>query len=362
MVMPHAMALISVAFPPALRARALGVFSSVTGLGTLGGPLVGGAITQGLDWQWIFWVNVPLGALLIPLAARRIPESTAAARRLDFGGLALVAAGVLGLVWGLVRAGAVGWTSAEVTGALVTGAVLMAAFIVWELRTREPMLPMGFFRSAAFSAGNASGFLLYASLAGSAFFLAQFLQVTLRFGPLGAGVRLAPWTASVFVFSWFAGAMVNRVGERVLIVGGLALQAAGFGWISLIADPGLDYPAMVAPLVITGFGTALATPATQNCVISAVPRTAIGAAAGVFNTLRQLGSTFGIAILAAVFASYGSYASPQAFNRGFVPAAGVAAGLSVAAAIAGCWAPRNRAARTPTPEPQRQEPVLQPQV
>jgi EmrB/QacA subfamily drug resistance transporter len=349
MIMPHAMALLSVVFPPAQRAKALGIFSSVTGLGTLGGPLVGGAITEGLNWQWIFWLNVPIGLLLIPLVRGRIEESTGTARTLDFGGLVLVTTGAFGLVWGLVRGNVVGWASLEAGGTLVAGALLMIAFIAWELRAREPMLPMRFFRSAGFSAGNAAGFLLYGALFGAAFLLAQFLQVTLRYGPLGAGLRLAPWTVTVFAVSALAGAMVNRIGERPLIVIGLTMQAAGFGWIALIASPDLSYPAMVVPLVVAGCGVSLAMPAAQNSVIGSVPHPAVGTAAGVFNMLRQLGGTFGIAILAAVFAGSGSYASPHAFSDGFTPAMGVAAGLSLAAAIAGLWIPRRRSPEKPMP-------------
>jgi EmrB/QacA subfamily drug resistance transporter len=347
MIMPHAMALLGVAFPPAQRAKALGVFSSVTGLGTLGGPLVGGAITQGLAWQWIFWLNVPLGLVLIPLARARIPESTGTARSLDFGALALVTTGALGLVWGLVRGNLAGWASLEAGGSLAAGAVCMIAFVGWELRTREPMLPMRFFRSAAFSAGNASGFLLYGSLFGAAFLLAQFLQITLQYGPLDAGIRMAPWTFTVFFVAAIAGALVNRVGERPLIVVGLTLQAAGFGWIALIAGPYVDYRALITPLVVAGCGVSMAMPAAQNAVIGSVPPPSMGTAAGVFNTLRQLGGTFGIAILAAVFAGSGSYASPHAFSAGFTPAMGVAACMSLAAAIAGLWTPRRRSTKAP---------------
>jgi len=351
MIMPHAMALISVVFPPVQRAKALGIFSSVTGLGTLGGPLVGGAITQGLDWQWIFWLNVPIGLLLIPLIKRRIKESTGTARGIDFGGLVLVTTGALGLVWGLVRGNAVGWASLEVSGTLAAGVLLIIAFVAWELRAREPMLSMRFFRSAAFSAGNIAGFLLYGGIYGAVFFLAQFLQTTLHYGPLGAGIRLAPWTVTVFVVSWFAGTMVNRIGERPLVAIGLVMQAVGFGWIALIASPDLDYVTMIAPLLVAGCGVSLAMVAAQNVVIGAVPPQSVGAAAGVFNTLRQLGGTLGIAILAAVFAGFGSYASPQAFNNGFVPAIGVAAGLSLLGAIAGLWTPGRRAPETPMPSP-----------
>jgi MFS family permease len=311
MIMPHAVALLSVAVAPEQRAKALGVFSSVTGVGILGGPLIGGAITQGLDWQWIFWLNVPIGVVLLPLCRARLQESTGAARKLDYGGLVL--------------------------GVLVT-----IAFVVWEIRTPEPMLPMRFFRAPAFSAGNAVGFLLYGCSVGGTFFLAQYLQTTMLQGPLGAGIRLIPWTAAVFVVSPIAGSLVNRTGERVL-----TMMAAGFGWIAFVARPDVNYAVLIAPLLLAGCGISLAMPSAQNAVIGAVPPAAVGAAAGTFNTMRQFGGTFGIAIVAAVFAGSGSYASPQAFNDGFVPAIAVAACLSLAAAIAGLWTPGRPARPAP---------------
>lgn len=357
MIMSHAMGLLSFAFPPAQRGKALGIFSSVTGLGTLGGPLVGGVITQGLDWHWIFWLNVPIGVVLLPLVNIRIEESTGSPRSTDVGGLILVTTAAFGLVWGLVRGATAGWASLEVSGALAGGALLTIAFITFELRAPEPALPMGFFRSRVFSAGNAVGFLLYGALFGAVFLLAQFMQVTLGYGPLDTGLRMAPWTATVFIVAPIAGSLVNQLGERVLIFAGLCLQAVGFGWIAVIASPGLYYPEMIAPLFVAGCGISLAMPGTQNAVIGAVPRTAVGTASGIFNTFRQLGGTFGIAIAAAVFAGSGSYLSPKAFSDGFTPAMVVAAGMSVVAAVAGLWTPGSHSTDAPAPSPK--EPVLQ---
>jgi len=352
MIMPHAMALLSAAFPPSRRARALGFFSGVTGLAVLGGPMVGGAVVQGLAWQWIFWLNVPIGVVLIPLAARRIGESRGEGARIDAGGVLLVTGAALGLVWGLVRGNTAGWGSPEVTGTLAVGAALLAAFVAWERRAREAMLPMRLFRSRAFSAGNAAGFGMYASIFGAAFFLAQFFQTALHYGPLAAGLRLAPWTVTLSLVAPVAGAWAGRIGERTLIAGGLTMQAAGFVWIALAARSGAGYPALVAPLVVAGCGVSMAMPAAQNAVINAVPPAAIGQASGTFNTLRQLGGTFGIAVLAAVFTGSGSYASAGTFRNGFVPATAVAAGLSLAAALTGLWLPGRRpAAPVPAPEP-----------
>jgi MFS family permease len=233
------------------------------------------------------------------------------------------------VVWGLVRGNQAGWGSLEVVTTLVAGFLLAVAFVAWERRARVPMLPLRFFRSRAFSAGNAAGFLFFASLYGSAFFLARFLQTALGYGPLGAGLRLLPWTAMLFVSAPLAGVLVNRVGERTLIVGGLLLQAGAFAWIGLIARPGLTYPELIAPLLIAGFGAA-AIPAGQNAVVSSVAAAEIGKASGAFNMLCYLGGVFGIVVLVAVFAHTGNFRSTQAFSEGFALPIGACASLSLA--------------------------------
>ena len=358
MIMPHAMALLSAAYPPQKRAKALGIFSGVTGLAILGGPMIGGAVVQGLSWPWIFWLNVPIGLVVIPLARRKIDESRGRAARLDAGGVVLVTAAALGLVWGLVRGNTAGWGSAEVLGALAVGVAATVGFVAWERRTPEPMLPMRLFRSRSFAAGNAAGFAMYASIFGAAFFLTQYFQTAWHYGPLG-GLRLAPWTVTLSLVAPVAGALAARVGDRALITTGLSLQAAGFVWIAFVAREHLGYAAIVAPLVLAGCGVSMAMVAAQNCVIGAVPPAEIGKAAGTFNTLRQLGGTFGIAILAAVFTSTGSYASARAFGAGFVPAAQVAAGLSLAGAVAGAFVPSRRRAPSVSTGPAAPTPVLQ---
>ncbi|KAA9157605.1 DHA2 family efflux MFS transporter permease subunit [Amycolatopsis acidicola] len=339
MVMPLAFSLLSAAFPPAQRGKALGLFSGVSGLATLGGPLVGGAIVQGLAWQWIFWLNVPIGLLLIPLARTRIPESRGAAARLDFGGLLLAGVGALGIVWALVHANTDGWGTPGVLVPLIAGAVCVAGFVEWERRVPEPMLPMRLFTSRAFAAGNFAGFLLYASIFGSAFFFAQFFQAGLRYSPLEAGLALVPWTVTLSLVAPIAGARMNRIGERRLLVAGMTLQAAGFGWIALVASTTTAYVSLVPPMVLAGVGVSMAMPAAQNAVIGAVPPPMIGKASGTFNTLRQLGGTFGVVILSAVFTSAGGFGSATDFGHGFARAIAVGAGLSLAAAIVGLWIP-----------------------
>jgi predicted MFS family arabinose efflux permease len=226
------------------------------------------------------------------------------------------------VAWGLVRGNNAGWSSFEVEASLVIGVLLLVAFIGWEVRARVPMVPMRFFRSRVFSASNAIGFLLFASLYGNNFFLAQFLQAAQGYGPLASGLRLLPSTAMLFVIASISGSLVNRLGERSLIVGGLLLQAGGLAWIAFIARPDLIYTGLVVPLIVAGIGVSMAMPAAQTAVVSAVAPNEIGKASGIFNMLRFLGGVFGVAIPAAVFAGVGGYGSPQAFSHGFVPAMG----------------------------------------
>jgi EmrB/QacA subfamily drug resistance transporter len=342
LMLPLALTLLSAAFEPAQRGRALGIFSSVTGLALITGPVVGGTIAGGLSWQWIFWLNVPIGLLVIALVLLRVPESFGPRTALDITGLLLVSGAALGLVWGLVRGNQVGWGSFEVVATLLVGIGLVIAFVAWEQHTRAPMVPMRLFRSRAFSSGNAANFLLFASINGAVFFMAQFLQTAQGYGPLAAGLRLLPWTATLFVVAPITGTLVNRVGERGLIVVGLLLQAVGMAWIALIARPDLPYPELVTPLIVAGCGASMAIPATQNAVINAVTSDEVGKASGTFSMLRQLSGVFGVAILAAVFAGIGSFRSARAFSDGFASAISVAAALSLVGAIAGLVLPSRR--------------------
>ena len=329
LVMPAAVALLAGAFPAERRGAALGVFTALTGLAVVGGPVVGGAVTEGLAWQWIFWLNVPIGAVLVPLGYAKITESRGPRTRPDLAGLVLVSAGLFGIVWGLIRSSTAGWASAEVVATLAAGAALTAAFVVWEARATEPMVPLRLFADRTFSAANATVFLLTASLFGAVFFLAQYLQVTLGVSPLGAGLRFLPWTLTLFVVAPAAGRLADRIGERSLLSLGLGLQATGLGWVALTVANGDGYPAAVPALVIAGCGTSMALPASQNAVMNSVRPSEVGAASGVFTTARQLGGVFGVAVAAAVFAARGSYADAEAFRTGVGPALAVAAGLSL---------------------------------
>jgi EmrB/QacA subfamily drug resistance transporter len=353
LVMPLAMALLSGAFPGQERARALGIFSGVTGFALIAGPAMGGALTESLGWQWIFWINVPIGGVALLMISTRLRESFGPKAPLDFPGLALVAAAAFAWVWALLRGNAAGWSSAEVATALVCGVVLSAAFIGWEMRARAPMLPMRLFRARAFSSGILASFLFYAAMYGVLFMLPQLLQNALGNGPLGAGLRLLPWTATLFVTAPVAGAMVNRVGERTLVVIGLLMQAIGLGWIACIVAPGIPYSSMVAPLILAGVGVSMAMPAVQNAVLSSVAVVEMGKASGIFNMGRFLGGVFGVALLVAAFSASSPGSSPADFTAGFAAAVTVSAVLSLGGAVAGCWLPsraRMIAALTPTRE------------
>ena len=343
-ILPLGLALLSAAFPADKRGAAIGIFSAITGIAVATGPLVGGAVVEGIDWQWIFWVNVPIGLAAVPLVLAKMPESFGPDTGLDLRGLALVTLAGLATVWGLVRGNEVGWGSAEVITSLAAGAALTVAFVAWERRAREPMLPLALFRSRPFAAGNTAIFLTFASLFGAVFFFAQLLQTGLGYGPLDTGLRLLPWTATFITIAPVAGALADRIGERPLMVAGLSLQGLGMAWVALIADPSMSYAQLLAPFVVAGVGVSMAIPAAQNSVVASVPDAALGKAAGANSMMRELGGVFGIAIAVAVFAAAGSYASPQAFVDGFAPATAVGAAFALIGAVVGLALPGRRRA------------------
>jgi EmrB/QacA subfamily drug resistance transporter len=347
LVMPLAMAILSGAFAREERARALGIFSGITGCALIIGPAVGGFITEILGWRWIFWINLPIGMIAIALVLARLRESFGPRAAPDIPGLVIVAVAALALVWGLLHGNLTGWTSARVISPLAAGMLFAAAFVAWELRAGTPMVPMRLFQSRAFSSGVAASFLFYAAMYGVLFLLPQFLQTTLGYDPLGVGLRLIPWTATLFVTAPIAGAVVNRFGERRLVVAGLLMQAIGLGWIAAIIAPGVAYSNMIAPLVLAGVGVSMAMPAAQNAILSSVAAAEIGKASGVFNMGRFLGGMFGIAALVAVFSGKGSVDSPEAFSSGFAAALSVASALSLLGAVAGLWLPASHRAALP---------------
>jgi EmrB/QacA subfamily drug resistance transporter len=341
-VTPLTLTILSAAVSPEKRGVALGAWGGIGGLAVAIGPLVGGAVVEGISWQWIFWLNVPIGLVLIPLAYFRLQETYGPATRLDLPGLTLASTGLFGIVWGLVRGNAVGWSSPEIVGSLAIGALLTTAFVLWEIRTPAPMLPMRFFRNRAFSAANAASLFMFFGMFGSIFLLAQFLQTVQGYGPLDAGLRILPWTAMPIFVAPIAGALSDRVGGRPLMALGLALQAIGLGWLAAVSTPTVPYAELVPAFVVSGIGMALFFAPVANVVLSAVGPREEGQASGANNAIRELGGVFGVAVLASVFSSYGGYESGQAFVDGLVPAVWVGAVVVALGAVAALFIPRKR--------------------
>jgi EmrB/QacA subfamily drug resistance transporter len=333
-VLPLTLTILSAAVPAERRGLALGAWGGISGLAVAIGPLVGGAVVQGISWQWIFWLNVPIGLALIPLAALRLKESRGPNDALDLPGVGLASVGLFGIVWGLVRGNQVGWGSPEIVGALVLGSAVLALFVLWELLTKEPMLPLRFFRNRTFTAANVASLLMFFGMFGSIFLLAQFFQTVQGYSPLQAGLRILPWTAMPIFVAPIAGALSDRIGGRPLMVTGRGLQAAGLAWIAAVSTPTVAYSALVVPFILSGIGMALYFAPVANVVLSSVRREEEGQASGANNAIRELGGVFGVAVLASVFAHYGGYRTGQTFVDGLIPALYVGAGFVAAGAVA----------------------------
>jgi EmrB/QacA subfamily drug resistance transporter len=333
-VTPLTLTILSAAVPAERRGLVLGAWGGISGLAIAIGPLVGGAVVEGISWQWIFWLNVPIGLALIPLAALRLRESRGPNDSLDLPGLGLASAGLLGLVWGLVRGNQVGWASPEIVGTLAGGAAVLALFVLWELRARAPMLPLRFFRNRSFTAANVGSLLMFFGMFGSIFLLAQFFQTVQGYSPLAAGLRILPWTVMPIFVAPLAGALSDRIGGGPLMATGLALQATGLAWLAAVGSPTTAYSAFVAPFIVSGLGMALYIAPVANVVLSSVRPEEEGQASGTNNAIRELGGVFGVAVLASVFAHYGGYGSGQTFVDGLQPAIYAGAGVVAVGALA----------------------------
>ncbi len=339
LVTPLTLTLLSEAFPAGRRGVALGIWSGISGLGVALGPVVGGAVVDGFSWHWIFWLNVPIGLVVVPLALLRLAESRGPASRVDLPGLALASAGLFGIVYGLVRANALGWTSTTVLTSLLGGAAFLAGFVAWERRSSAPMLLLHFFRSRAFSATNAVSLAMYFGMFGSIFLLAQYFQIVQHYSPLQAGLRTLPWTAMPILVAPVAGILSDRIGSRPLMFTGLALQAAGLGWLVAVLAPTTPYTSVIGPFVLAGAGMAMVFAPAANAVLASVRPSQAGQASGATNAIRELGGVLGIAVLASVFTATGSYASPALFVAGLRPAVVVGAVVLAAGALAALVVP-----------------------
>jgi EmrB/QacA subfamily drug resistance transporter len=348
-VMPLGLTLLTSTFPVDRRGAVVGIWGGVAGLGVASGPLVGGVVTEGLDWHWIFWVNVPLGIAAVVAILRVMPETYGPHTRLDPLGM-VTASGAMGaLVWGVLRAPDSGWGSTEVLVALGLGVLLLAAFLVWETVVPEPMVPLSLFRSRAFSAAAGTQFLMSASIFATAYVTSQYFQISRGDSPLGTGLRFLPWTMTPLLIAPVAGKLVDRIGARALAVPGLVLQAVGFVWLLHEAHTHASYGAFVAPFVLAGVGISLALPAPSAAGLNAAPPPLLGRAAGVLNTVQQIGQATGVAVVTVVFEAHGSLSSPSEMLSGYEPALVTAATISLLGALTALGISRHRSSGAATP-------------
>ena len=330
---PLTLTILSAAVPKERRAVALGLWGAVGGLAIAIGPLVGGAVAEGLAWQWIFWLNVPIGLIAIPLSLYFLTETYGPKQRLDLPGLAIITAGLFSLVYGLVRGNDLGWDDPQIVATLALGVVGILAFVGWEARTREPMLPLRLFRSRTFSAANGVSLLMYFGMFGSIFLLAQFFQVVQHYSPFQAGLRTLPWTLMPIFAAPTAGILSTRTGTRPLIVTGMVFQSVALFWLSAIVTPTVDYALIVPAFILAGIGMGFYFGPMANVVLSAVRPEEEGKASGANNAIREIGGVFGIAVLAAIFAANGSYLTGQAYVDGMLPALRIGAVVVAVGAV-----------------------------
>ena len=346
-VTPLTLTMVSEAFPPEKRGAALGIWGGISGLGVALGPFVGGAIVEGIAWQWIFWLNVPVGIALVPLAARYLTESHGPDKALDLGGMALAGAGLFGITFGIIRGGSLGWTSTTVLASLGVGVALLAAFLRWERGRREPMLPLRFFRSRSFSATQALSFAMFFGTFGSIFLLSQYFQTAQGLGPFEAGARTLPWTAMPMFVAPIAGLLSDRVGTKPLMFTGMLLQAGGLAWLTAILEPTTSFSSLIVPFAMAGGGMALVFPTAAATVLASVRPIEAGKASGANNAIREVGGVMGVAVLASVFAANGGYESPQAFTDGVGAALPVAVVMLAIAAVLALLVPGRRRDQAP---------------
>lgn len=326
-IVPLSLTLLGAAVPPKMRDVAIGLWGGVNGLGVAVGPVVSGAVVQGLAWQWIFWINVPLGVAVLPIMWRTLRESHGSERTLDPIGLVLSATGIFALTWGITRSDSHGWSSGQTLGMMIAGVVLIVAFLLWQARTRTPMMPLRLFRIRAFAFLNLAALTWTFGVFGSVFLLAQFFPDVQGFGPLAAGVRAMPWTmlpmvtAPVFTF------LIGKLGAKLIVSSGLAMQAIALAWLALVTGVHVPYTTLLPSFLLGGAGLGMSLAPMATVVLSSTPEGDHGKASGINNTVRELGIALGIAVLAAVFAAKGGYGSPQTFVNGLVPALWVGAAV-----------------------------------
>jgi EmrB/QacA subfamily drug resistance transporter len=334
-VLPLSLTILTAAFPIERRGMIVGIYGGLAGFAVAMGPIVGGVVTQSIDWHWIFWINVPIGVVAVLLGVRLLPESYGARERLDLVGVALITAGVASVVWALSRASNVGWSSTEVVGTLVAGAALLVVFVAWESSVREPMVPPALFAARDFAIGNITTFLMSGAIFAGGLLVTEEFQLARHYSPVGAGLHLLPFFATPMLVSPLAGALSDRIGRRPIIVVGLGLLTAGFVWVAWRGSLRTSWIELVIALLIAGVGISMALPTVPTAVLSAVPAQDMGKASGINYMAQRFGAVFGVAIGSTVFATYGGLASPAAVTAGFKPALWACAVFAGLAALTG---------------------------
>ncbi len=347
-IMPLSLTLLAGAVSERLRPLAIGIWGGVAGLGVAVGPLVGGAVVEGFSWEAIFWLNLPVGIISIPLALYALPNSLGDKLRADVVGVLLVGLGVLALVFGIVRGNPTGWGSIEVLGSLTAGAVLVAAFIWWELRTPSPLLPLRLFRDRSFSVANIVGLTFSFGSFGAIFILIQFLQIVQGYSPLGAGIATTPWTMAPMIIAPLAGIFAPRVGTRTFIIIGLIFQATGLFWLALTMAADTAYLTMLPAFIMSGIGMGLVFAPISTAVLATMRDVDRAKASGTNSTVREIGVALGIATLTSVFVGAGGELTPTGYVHAAIPAVFVGAGALALAAVAAFALPSGRAPRTMT--------------
>jgi EmrB/QacA subfamily drug resistance transporter len=344
-LMPLSLTLLAGSVAPRLRPLAIGIWGGVAGLGVALGPLIGGSVVQGWNWQAIFWINVPVGVISVPLVLIALPNSFGAKLRADVVGLVLVGLGVLGIVFGIVRGNDAGWHSFEVLGSLIAGGVLLALFLFWETRTPAPLVPLGLFRDRSFSIANVVGFGFSFGMFGSVFILIQFLQVVKGASPLDAAIQTTPWTMAPMIVAPLAGIIAPRVGTRILITVGLACQSIALFWLALTMSATVSYTTMLFPFILAGIGMGLVFSPSSTAVLATMAEKDRAKASGVNSTLREIGVALGIAVLTAVFTGANGQLTPTGYVSAAIPAVLVGASVVAVTTIFSLALPAGRLAQ-----------------
>jgi EmrB/QacA subfamily drug resistance transporter len=345
-ILPLSLTILTEAFPAERRAAVYGIYGGLAGLAVASGPIVGGAVTEGLDWHWIFWINVPIGIAAGVLSLRLLPDTFGPRTPLDLGGVGLITIALVGIVWALVRGNDAGWTSAEIAATFAVGAAALVGFVIWEARVAHPMLSLQLLRIPAFAAGNAASFFAMGSISAGAFLTTQYFQFGLGYSPLQTGLRLLPFFGTPMIIAPLAGRFAGRLGLRPVIVAGLALLGGGFVWVAIVASLHPSYVELVIALAIAGVGVSMTLPTVPAAVFGAVDPAQMGKASGTNSMVQRFGAVFGVALASAVFSANGRIGTPATFTDGFRPAVLVAAVLALLGAVAGL-AVRTRAASEP---------------